>query len=187
MKNKLTVMDVKQAIWDKRFRELFPEYKESLDRVIKDPGCACNMNFIRSLLKHKDRLKQYFPTKEIILPEDEPLTPNQWLVISCPIDQLEDKIRSIPPGKRVVAAAQWKDRITVVINDVSAFIQIPTKPLEEQLEEVKTVQPKYKVINTTTKDLIHELRKLPEGKKTLCLSRWQDKITVIVNDLTTLF
>jgi hypothetical protein len=187
MKTKLTIMDIKQALYKKEFRELFPNHKEGIERVLKDPGCACNVQFIRELMKHKDKLQQYFPDKEIVLPEEEPRPPNDWGVINCPITQLEDKMRKIPVGKRLVAAARWKDRVTVILNDAVAFLQIPQGTPQEHLESAKKAKMNWKIINTTIHDLIHELHKLPQGRKLMALTRWQDQITVIVNDMETLF
>jgi len=181
-------MDVKQAIWNKDFRDLFPEFKESLDRYLKDPGCACNLQVVLSLMSYKDRMKQYFPDKEIVTPDEEPAPPNNWSVINCPVDQLQDKMRKVSPGKRMVAAARWRDRVTIILNDIDAALYIPKvqRKLEDQIKESKEVKINWKVINTTIHDLLTELRKT-QGPKSITLTRWQDQITLIMHDKGTLF
>lgn len=186
---KLTVMDVKQALWNKDFREMFPEYKDGIERYLKDPGCACNLNFVLSLMNHKDRMKKYFPNKEIVTPAEEPPPPNDWGVINCPIHQLEDRMRKVPPGKRMVAAARWKDRVTIILNDLNAIVHVPTvqKDLEEQIKQARESKIDYKVINTNIQELLHELRKLSHTPKSMVLTRWQDQITLIVHERGLLF
>ncbi len=188
--NKLNLMDVKQAIWDKRFQELFPEHKDEFEAFLKDPGCACNIKFLRTLMRYKERMKKYFPTKEIITPEEEDaiLSKNDYVVINCPIDQLEMKMKGYPRSKRMVAAARWKDRVTVILNDINAILHVPSsKSVDEHLKESKEAEMNWKVINTTKENLINELKKLPDGRKTFALTRWADNVTLIVNDLTSLF
>lgn len=188
MKNKLTIMDIKGAIWDKRFQKLFPEYDAQFTQFMKDPGCGCNVAFLKSLMKWPDRLRQYFPNKDI--PEkapEEPETPNDWVVINCPIEQLEARMRKYPKGKRVVAAARWKDRLTVILNDVTAIMQVGEREVKTAVREAGEANMNWKIINTNKDDLINELRKLENNRKILTLTRWQDQITLIVNDLTALF
>src|SRR5581483_11074571 len=111
--NKLTVMDIKQAIWDERFRALFPEFEKQFEAFFKKPGCGCNMNFIRNVMKHKDRLKQYFPTKDIELAEEKDAE-NDYIVINCQVDELADRLKKYTAGKRMVAVARFRDKVTVV-------------------------------------------------------------------------
>ena len=186
--SKLNLMDLKQACWDKRFQELFPEHKEQFEFILKDPGCACNIQFLKILMQKKDRLKKYFPTKEVVPLEEDNLSKNDYVVINCPIDQLEVKLKGYPRSKRMVAAARWKDRVTVILNDIDAILHVPAeKSAEQHLAESKQAEMNWKVINTTKDNLIHELKKLPDGRKTFALTRWDNNVTLIVNDLTSLF
>jgi hypothetical protein len=187
--NKLTLMDVKQSLFDERFQNLFPEHKDKIKAFLKDPGCGCNISFLKTLMRHKDRLQQYFPNKQILTPEetDVSLSKNEWAVINCQIDQMESRVKKYPTGKRIVAAARWKDRVTVVLNDVESIMYLPTKAVKDQVTDSREAKMNWRVVNTNKDDLIHELRKLPPGRKILTLTRWQDKITLIVNDLTVLF
>ena len=185
---KLNLLDLKQAIWDSRFRDLFPEMKDQFERYLKDPGCACNVGFLKGLMREGERLKQYFPTKEMVTTEEEvDGAANDYVVINCPVEQLQDRLRTYPKTKRMVAAARWQNRVTVVLNDVSAIIYAPEKGIDQHMQEAQESPLNWKVINTTKDDLVHELRKLPPGRKTFALTRWQDKVTLVVNDLTSLF
>lgn len=179
-------MDIKSAIWDKRFQELFPEHEEKFKKTLKSPGCACNIKFLRTLMKEKERLQKYFPTKEI-KEEEAVVERDDYVVVNCPIDQLQNKLKSYPKKKRIVAAARWKDSITVILNDISAIIHVAEKTTQEHVKESEESHMNWKVLNSTTEGLIDELKKLPDGRKTFALTRWDDQITLIVNDLNTLF
>lgn len=121
---KLSLLEVKQALWDDRFRDLFPEYKDEIQEFIKNPGCACNVDLYRKMMEHTDRLKQYFPTREIITPQEEidALARDNWKVISCHINDLEKNLRKLGKGTRKqIAVARWQDQVTVVINDLDVI------------------------------------------------------------------
>ncbi len=187
-KSKLTLIDVKAAIWSQKFRDLFPEYKVALERYLKDPGCACNLGLIKDLMRMKDRMQQYFPDKECKTPdEEESELKNEWMVINCNVNDLEQKIKRLSSGKRIVAASRFKDRITAVVNDIEVYLHINSRSVEEQIKQTKEAGLNWKIINTTTHELIHELNKLPVGRKMLTLTRFQDKVTLIVNDAGVLF
>ena len=111
---RLTLLDLKQSLWDDRFRKFFPEYQTEINEFLHNPGCACNAPLYQKLMKHKDRLQQYFPTKEVGVLEDNPA----WKVINCHIDDLEKNLRKLPKGQKQVAIARWEDQVTVVINEM---------------------------------------------------------------------
>lgn len=112
--SKLSLLDIKQSLHDERFRNLFPEHHEEIAKFIHDPGCACNTPLLHKLLKYKDRLQQYFPTKEIGPIE----TNNHWKVINCHVDELEKNLRKLNKLPKQVAVARWQDQVTVVIHEV---------------------------------------------------------------------
>lgn len=125
MKNKLTLLEIKQALWDQRFRDLFPEHQKEITVFLKDPGCACNVQLYRKLMGYGDRLQKYFPTKEITkeaIEEEVKKTPqNQWTVINCHIDKLEERLKKLPPGKKMISLARYQDQVTVVIDELVVF------------------------------------------------------------------
>jgi len=121
--SKLGITDIKQALWDDRFRNLFPEYEKEIREFISNPGCTCNVRLYRLILSHKDRLQRYFPTKTIEVPDEEleKLARNHWMVISCHIDELQKKMKGLPKGRKQIAVARWEDQVTVVINELEVL------------------------------------------------------------------
>jgi hypothetical protein len=71
--NKVSLLEVKQAIKDERFRaSLPPEMKPGLDKYLSNPSCACNTKFYRDVLQTcRPQLAAYFPGKEIEEPQAE--------------------------------------------------------------------------------------------------------------------
>jgi hypothetical protein len=117
---KLGLLDIKSALFDKRFRDMFPDLKTDIDEFHKNPGCACNVGLYRKILEHKDKLKTYFPTKDIETPQEEldRLSQNRWSVINCNISELEDKLRKLPKGRKQIAVARWQEFVTVIVNEM---------------------------------------------------------------------
>jgi hypothetical protein len=118
----ITLMDVKQALRDTRFREsLGNEFAEDVHKYLKNPGCACNLPFYRRLLTEAaDKLKAYYPGREPsnIEAEVQNLAKNNFSVINCHKDELEDKLRKLPPGRKQIAVARSGDQVTVVVNEL---------------------------------------------------------------------
>lgn len=119
-KSKLGLLDIKGALWDERFRAMFPEYEKEMKEFIKNPGCTCNVQLYRSLLSHKDRLQKYFPTKEIESTQEEieRLAENRWKVINCHVDDLEKELRKLSKGRKQVVIARDREMVTCVINEL---------------------------------------------------------------------
>lgn len=63
----------------------------------------------------------------------------------------------------------------------------PTKekvdPIALEQEEVKLMENEWSVINCSVDELVYRLRKLPSGRKQLDIARWQDQVTVVINEL----
>jgi hypothetical protein len=116
-------MDVRQALHDDRFRSLFPELHHEIEKYVKQPKCgACAVPVVREILnKYPDRVAKYFPGRTVVRPEDEAktLSENNFTVINCHIDQLEDKLRRLPPGRKQLAITRYEDQVTVVINELA--------------------------------------------------------------------
>lgn len=123
MQNKVNILEIKQALWDQRFRDLFPELKADINKFLHDPGCSCNVPLYRKILGYKDALQKYFPTKVIETPEEEmeALAKNEWRVINCHKDELEEKLRRLGPGRKQIAVARFEDQVTVVINELNVL------------------------------------------------------------------
>ena len=119
MKKKITALDVKDALLDRRFRDALPEkFLPDVQKFLNNPGCACNHPIYRKIMKEAgQQLAEYFPTKEVV--EEVPqLSRNEWSVFSCHIDELQAMLRKLPPGRKQLEIARWQDQVTVVINEL---------------------------------------------------------------------
>ena len=123
MVKKITLLDVKQALRDARFRSVLPsELNEDIQKYLQNPGCACNMPIYRKVLKLAGKqLKEYFPDRELVDPDEEikALAENHWSVINCHKDELEGKLRKLPSGRKQIAIARFEDQVTVVVNELN--------------------------------------------------------------------
>lgn len=122
MKQTLSLVDVKEALRDDRFKKSLPEvFSEDIKKFNSNPGCGCNVNFYKRLLKEaKPELQAYFPDKEIIDADEQikRLSQNNFYVINCLSEELESKLQALPPGRKQLAIARYEDKITVVINEL---------------------------------------------------------------------
>lgn len=57
--------------------------------------------------------------------------------------------------------------------------------VEKELEDL--AKNTFSVINCNIKDLEKELKKLPPGRKQIEAARWEDQVTVIVNELDLIY
>lgn len=121
-KNGVGLMQVKQALKDGRFRaSLPPDFNQDIQKYLNNPGCACNVPIYRRILKEaREQLAAYFPGEEILDEEKElvKMAENHWTVINCHIDELESKLRRLPPGRKQLDVARFEDQVTVVVNEL---------------------------------------------------------------------
>lgn len=118
----VTLMDVKQALRDSRFRESLPkEFEEDIAKYQQNPGCACNVPFYKKIMTDaKDSLQSYYPNKSIVSLEEDAkkLAENNFSVINCRIDELEDKLKRLPIGRKQIAVCRYEDQVTVIVNEL---------------------------------------------------------------------
>lgn len=123
--NKVTLLDIKQALLDHRFRDKLPlEIRDDVVKFLGNPGCACNRPLFRRILRdYKEHLKEYFPNKEIVDESEEitKLAQNNWSVINCHIDDLENKLKKLSPGRKQLELARFENQVTVVVNELEAI------------------------------------------------------------------
>lgn len=123
--NQINISDVKLALRDERFKQSLPDsFKEDLIKYEKNPGCGCNIPFYkRILIEARDQLKEYFPGKEISHPNKEiiSLSKNNFSVINCKVDELENILKKLPPGRKQLALARYQDEITVILNELEVI------------------------------------------------------------------
>lgn len=120
IKRKLGMLEIKQALLDQRFRDMFPEYLDEINKFMRKPGCACNRPLYEKIFEHKDRLEKYFPGRILESPKEEAalLAHNNWTVINCQIGELESRLRKLPPGRKEIAISRYEDKVTVIVNDL---------------------------------------------------------------------
>lgn len=120
---KISIQEVKNALKNIEFRKKLPEIlKPDIQKYEKNPNCTCNLDVYRNVLKHAVKeLKEFYPNyQEIVDPDKEmlKLAQNNWNIINCSIDELEDKLKKLPPGRKQLAIARYQDQVTVVINEL---------------------------------------------------------------------
>lgn len=123
---KIGLLDVKRALKDARFRESLPpefqrKYEKDLVKFLSDPGCACNVPLYRAIFREATpQLQVYYPNREILSEAEEikQLSKNNWTVINCKVDELEDRLRRLPNGRKQIAMSRYENEVTVVINEL---------------------------------------------------------------------
>ena len=76
--------------------------------------------FRKILRDCRPQLQSYFPGRELYKEEEEAakLAENHWSVINCGIEELEDRLRNLPPGRKQIAMARYEDQVTIVVNEI---------------------------------------------------------------------
>jgi hypothetical protein len=121
----LTNNDVKQALRsDSRFRDLFIEYQAEINEFLHNSSCPCHAPLLTKIMKEKARLEKYFPGKIIAEynQQEQPKYEELWSVINCTVDELDERLRKLPPGRKQLSMARYEDKITVIVN---MLIQAP--------------------------------------------------------------
>jgi hypothetical protein len=126
MAERIGFSKVKQALFDVRFRLTLPEsLQEDVNKFLNNPGCSCNGPIYRRVLQEAgDQLKMYFPTLEYVAPDVEAaeLANNHWSVINCHVNELEGKLKKLPPGRKQIAVSRYGDQVTVVVNELDVIV-----------------------------------------------------------------
>jgi len=122
MSKQITMMDVKQALRDKRFRDsLGEQFQSEIQKYMQNPGCSCNMPLYKKIITDaKEKLQSYYPDRIVSNIDEEviKLAKNNFKVINCKSDELEEKLRSLPMGRKQIAIARYEDQVTVVVNEL---------------------------------------------------------------------
>jgi len=75
--------------------------------------------------------------------------------------------------------AEAKEQITAYYPDKS-YVN-PDEQVKEQTRRL--AQNSFKVINCSIGELEETMKKLPAGRKQVTLARWEDQVTVLINEL----
>ena len=116
----IKIATIKKALQDRDFRNQYSEYQKEIDEWINNPDCKCNAPLYNAILADTSRLEKYFGEEIVItdppMPE-EPEQVNQWSVINCHIDELDNHLQGLSHGPKFITIARWEDQVTVIIND----------------------------------------------------------------------
>lgn len=122
MSKPIGIMDVKQALRDHRFRDSLPDsFQEVIQKYLQNPGCSCNTPIYKKImLEAKEQLQQYYPSRSVANLEEESkkISDNTFSVINCKINELEDRLKKLPKGKKQIAIARYEDELTVIVNEL---------------------------------------------------------------------
>ena len=113
-------MTIKQALKDGRFRDTLPlSMRDDLVKYLQNPNCgSCNLPLLKKIFSDcKKQLLDYFPNSEL---SEETIVENDnsFNVINCKIQELQDKLRRLGPGRKQIALSRWQDEVTVIINEL---------------------------------------------------------------------
>lgn len=75
--------------------------------------------------------------------------------------------------------SEAKEQITAYYPDKS-YVN-PDEQVKEQTKRL--AQNSFKVINCSIGELEETMKKLPAGRKQVTLARWEDQVTVLINEL----
>jgi hypothetical protein len=122
---KVGLLEVKAALKDSKFRDILPlEVRDDVAKYLQNPGCSCNVPIYRRILREcVPALKKYFPGKEITDEAEEivNLAENNFTVINCHINDVEARLRQLPPGRKQIAVARYEDQATVIVNELDVL------------------------------------------------------------------
>lgn len=119
----ITLLDVKNALKDPEFVRKLPEnLAPEIQKIQSNPSCTCNVKMYEKILAEaKDVFLQHFPEKNYQSPTQVLATAaqNVWTVINCSVGELEDRLRSLPPGRKQVVLSRFEDQVTVIVNELN--------------------------------------------------------------------
>ena len=122
VKNFVSLMDIKTAMKDEKFRATLPEsLAPEVQKFVNNPSCSCNVPVYKKIIKEaKEQVLAYFPEKEIMSQEEEieRLSKNNWRVINCSIGDLEKELKKLPAGRKQIAMSRYEDQVTIVVNEL---------------------------------------------------------------------
>lgn len=119
---KISLLEIKKALKDSRFREKLPPYlKNEVIKFLSNPSCACNAPLYRKIATEcGELLRQYYPNKEIgeeVIKEIDK-EDGSWMVINCHVNELENNLRKIKYTKTNIAVARYEDQVTVIVKEI---------------------------------------------------------------------
>ena len=84
---------------------------------------------------------------------------------------------NVPLYKKIIKEA--KDQV---------LAYFPGKEVMSQEEEIERLSKNnWRVINCSIGDLEKEMKKLPHGRKQIAITRYEDQVTIVINELDNLY
>lgn len=84
---------------------------------------------------------------------------------------------NVPLYKKIIKEA--KDQV---------LAYFPGKEVMSQEEEIERLSKNnWRVINCSVGDLEKEMKKLPHGRKQIAITRYEDQVTIVINELDNLY
>jgi hypothetical protein len=118
----ITLLDVKNALKDPEFVRKLPEnLAPDIQKIQSNPNCSCNIKIYEKLLTEaKEVFATHFPEKGYESPKEvlAVSAQNNWSVINCNVNELEFRLRSLPPGRKQVVLSRYEDQVTVIVNEL---------------------------------------------------------------------
>lgn len=132
--NHITVMDIKQAMRDAKFRETLPaELNEDVAKYLQNPGCKCNGPLYLKIMRDcQEQVKQYFPEKAFMETSATPKH-DSWTVINCHIDELEKNLRKLAAGKKQLTLSRYDDQVTLIVKDLESPVIQQTSSIADRM------------------------------------------------------
>lgn len=120
--NQISLADIKQALKDPTFLNSLPSgLQPDIQKYLQNPSCGCNMPFYNKIMQESgEQVRAYFPTKLLVAPQEQiqKIAQNNWTVINCSIGEVEERLKSLPAGRKQIAIARYEEQATVIINEL---------------------------------------------------------------------
>lgn len=167
--SKINLQQVKAALKDRKFREMLPlSLEQELNSFLKDPGCTCNIKFIKKIIKnHKKELLKYYPNSKIENDEKELLSSVEykWKVLNSNIYDISNDINKIRNHVVSIKSSRYEDKLTLILKK----------------SNIK-VKNNWKIINCKIKEINDNIINL-KGNINIDVSIYKDEATIIINDV----
>jgi hypothetical protein len=122
MQAEITLLDIKTALKDAKFREKLPKsLDKEVQKFLQNPSCTCNFPIYEKVLKDAAEIvREYYPNKKYKTVDEKvnQLSKNNFTVINCSIGDLEKRLKLLPPGRKQIAMSRFEDQITVIVNEL---------------------------------------------------------------------
>ena len=118
----VSLADIKNALKDESFRNSLPEsLQPDVQKFLQNPNCSCNMKIYQKILQEAEQqVINHFPDKKYLSPQQvmDTAMQNTWTVVNCHINELEENLKKLKPGRKQITMGRYEDQVTVIINEL---------------------------------------------------------------------